>query len=329
MQQNIVWQQGSLKVDCSLGQLHDALQDPQAVVWLDILLSETQLDKYTEMLTSEFQLLPLTIDKIQEVHERAKLISYHNYFYLVVHGLEFNTEEVEARTPKLDIVFGKNFLITIHQAHMSWLDELHQAIREDTSEFNLIKQGMSYMLHAVLDSLVDSYFPILEDIDDLVDELENQTVEQTSNEVQGRIFGMKRVLAQMRRVISPQVEVSNSLITRTGDFIPTSVEPYFADVHDHLIRTFEVIDSYRDLMSGLLDVYLTTVANRQNEIMKQLALISTIFLPITFVTGVFGQNFGHSPQVENDGGLNFWFVLFFMIIVTIGQVWYFRYRKWI
>ncbi|GCE17039.1 magnesium/cobalt transporter CorA [Dictyobacter kobayashii] len=328
MQQIIVWKQGSLLVDCSREQLHDALQDPQAISWLDIQ-SDNHLEKYTDLLTEEFHLQPLTIEKIQEEKERAKLLSQHNYFYLVVHGLEFDSENIEAGTPKLDIVFSKNFLITVHPTRLAWLEELHQTISADQSEDCVIGQGIPYLLHEILDTLVDSYFPVLDDIDDLVDELENATVEQSNNETQKRIFSMKRVLAQMRRVISPQVEVSNSLITRTGDTIPTEVEPYFADVHDHLIRTFEVLDSYRDLMSGLLDVYLTTVANRQNEIMKQLALISTIFLPITFVTGVFGQNFGHSPQVEADKGFNFWFVLLFMALVTVGQIWYFRYRKWI
>src|SRR5207248_11349504 len=115
-----------------------------------------------------------------------------------------------------------------------------------------------------------------------------------------RIFRTKRYLAQMRRVISPQVEVMNSLITRTGDLIPTEAEPYFADVHDHLVRTFEVLDSYRDLMSGLLDVYLSTISNRLNEVMKQLSIIATIFLPITFITGVFVQIFCISHQVEHE-----------------------------
>lgn len=314
--------------DCSLGQLHEALHDPQATIWLDIQ-TDHHPEKYTDLLTKEFHLQPLTIDKIHEKAERAKLLSQHNYFYLVVHGLAFDGEAIEAATPKLDIIFSKQFLITIHPNQLPWLEELRLATREDDSEDCLMRLGIPYLLHQVLDTLVDSYFPVLDEIDDLVDELEDATVEQDSQDTQKRIFNMKRVLAQMRRVISPQVEVSNSLITRTGDTIPTEVEPYFADVHDHLVRTFEVLDSYRDLMSGLLDVYLTTVANRQNEIMKQLALISTIFLPITFVTGVFGQNFGHSPQVEFDAGFNFWFVLLFMALVTIIQIWYFRYRKWI
>ena len=151
----------------------------------------------------------------------------------------------------------------------------------------------------------------------------------TSNEVQGRIFSTKRALSQMRRVISPQVEVTTSLVTRTGDVIPSDAEPYFSDVHDHLVRAFEVLDSYRDLMSGLLDVYLTTVSNRLNSVMKQLTILATIFLPITFITGVFGQNFAHSPQVEHDGGYTFWIVLAFMALITVIQLWYFWRRGWL
>ena len=328
MQQIVIWQNGSLQISCSPDQIHSALEDDQAVVWLDIQFDDS-LQKYEALLKKEFGLLPLVIEMIQENKERAKLISHGHYFYLVVHSLVFNAESIEAATPKLDIVFGKNFLITVHQTRLPWLDDLYETLHREDTQDNFIRQGTSYLLHVLMDNLVDSYFPVLDEIDDQVDELEDATVQQATNEVQARIFRMKRVLAQMRRVISPQVEVSNSLITRTGDFIPTEVEPYFADVHDHLIRTFEVLDSYRDLMSSLLDVYLTTVANRQNEIMKQLALISTIFLPITFITGVFGQNFGHAPQIEFDSGYNFWIVLLGMAIISIGQICYFRYRKWI
>ncbi|HLJ80733.1 MAG TPA: CorA family divalent cation transporter, partial [Ktedonobacterales bacterium] len=143
------------------------------------------------------------------------------------------------------------------------------------------------------------------------------------------LFRMKRALAQMRRVISPQVEVANALITRTGDLIPREAEPYFADVHDHLVRAFEVLDSYRDLMSGLLDVYLTTVSNRLNVVMKQLTIIATIFMPITFITGVFGQNFGRMPQVAYDNGSAFYIVLAAMAVITAGQIWYFKRKGWL
>src|SRR5260370_17464565 len=172
---------------------------------------------------------------------------------------------------------------------------------------------MMFLLYAIFDTFIDSCFVVLEDIDDLIDDLEDVTVRDTSTDVQLRIFRIKRALAQMRRVISPQVEVANSLVGRTGKLIPAEFEPYFADVHDHLVRSFEILDSYRDLMSGLLDVYLTTVSNRLNAVMKQLTIIATIFMPITFITGVFGQNFGHFPQPEHDNRSFFLYVLASML----------------
>src|SRR5262249_43110988 len=231
----------------------------------------------------------------------------HHYYYLTVHGLGFDATTREAVTPKLDVLFAPDFVITVHTAKLPWLDSLRASLTS-TQEDNIMVRGMPHLLYSVLNALVDSYFPVLEEIDDLIDELENVTVRDTSNEVQARIFRTKRALAQMRRVISPEVEVLTSVITRTGEVIPRDAEPYFSEVHDHLVRAFEVLDSYRDLMSGLLDVYLTTVSNRLNTIVKQLTIIATIFLPITFVTGVFGQNFGHAPQVEHDAGNNFWIV---------------------
>ncbi len=327
MRQLMLWENNRVTCDWSTAALHRALADPNAHVWLDI--QEEDIENTSEMLRHDFKLSQLTLDTIAEGQERARLVEQHNYFYLVVHGLFFNRDDDTSETPKLDIAFGKNFLVTVHQTELPWLEALIQSAIKDQSEDNIMSRGTPRVLHAVLDTMVDSYFPVLDDLDDVIDELENETVEVASKEVQMRLFRMKRALAQMRRVISPQIEVMNSLINRTGDFIPTEAEPYFADVHDHLVRTFEVLDSYRDLMSSLLDVYLSTVSNRLNEIMKQLTLISTIFLPITFITGVFGQNFGHSPQVDHDAGWNFWVVLGFMALLTLGQLAYFRYRRWI
>jgi magnesium transporter len=328
VQRALLWQDGKLRADESTQTIKNALQDPAAVVWLDLIIDQDP-EQYMSILRNVLKFSHLTIESIREEHERSKLTQGNGYFYLVMHELDFDTTTGEASTPKLDIVFDKNFLVTIHKSTMPWLDNVYEAIREDEDKQNLIGRGTAYLLHAVIDALVDSYFPVLDTLDDLIDELEDSTVNDASNEVQARIFRTKRSLAQMRRVISPQVEVANSIIIRTGELIPTEVEPYFTDVHDHLIRTFEVLDSYRDLMSGLLDVYLTTVSNRLNQVMKQLTIIATIFMPLTFITGVFGQNFLHSPQVETDRGMNFWIVLAAMAIITVAQIWYFKSRKWI
>ena len=321
-----IWQNGKPDIETSLEKLPETLNDPQALVWLDI---QGDYKPSENMLRNVFKLEHITIQTMYEEHERAKFAESDNYNYLVVHGLVFDTTTEEATTPKLDIVFAKNFIITAHQESLLWLDSLLEEARKNDPEEHLMSRGVAFLLYSILDALTDSYFPLLDTIDGLIDELEDVTVTETSNEVQVRIFRIKRALAHMRRTISPQVEVANALVARTGKLIPAEAEPYFADIHDHLIRAFEILDSYRDLMSGLLDVYLTTVSNRLNEVMKQLTIIATIFMPITFITGVFGMNFGHLPQVEHDGGYLFWIVLLFMGIITVMQIWYFRRRKWL
>jgi magnesium transporter len=322
----VIWQDGKLSTDFSQRKLQDVLNDPQALVWLDIA---GDCNSSRSMLHNIFKLHSITIHTICEERERAKFVESEDYSYLVAHGLAYDSTNDEADTPKLDIVFSKNFIITAHRESLPWLNSLLETAMKNDPDEHLMSRGMAFLLHAIFDALVDSYFPVLDDIDDLIDDLEDVTVTDTSNQVQVRIFRIKRALAQMRRVISPQVEVANSLVARTGKLIPAESEPYFVDTHDHLVRAFEILDSYRDLMSGLLDVYLTTVSNRLNAIMKQLTILAAIFLPITFITGVFGMNFGHLPQVEHDNGSLFWIVLAFMGVVTLLQIWYFRRRGWI
>ena len=259
----ILWQNVGVQINPQLENLPEILSDPQALIWLDI---QGDCNPSKDMLKDVFKLQHITIQTMCEEHERAKFAESEDYYYLVVHGLVFDATTEEAETPKLDVVFAKNFIITSHQESFPWLDILLEEARKNDPEEHLMSRGVAFLLYSILDALTDSYFPLLDTIDDLVDELEDVTVTDTSNEVQVRIFRIKRSLAHMRRTLSPQVEVANALVARTGKLIPAEAEPYFADIHDHLIRAFEILDSYRDLMSGMLDVYLTTVSNRLNEV---------------------------------------------------------------
>ncbi|HEX9056388.1 MAG TPA: magnesium/cobalt transporter CorA [Ktedonobacterales bacterium] len=322
MQRVLIWRQSGVHADPTPAHIAKAIDDGNALIWVDI---EGDSAEHASDLARQFHISTLTLEMMRETFERATFREGDGYFYMAVHGLDFDPRTGQAKTPKLDLLFGRHFLITSHPTKLSWLDQLWQSEKRDGT---FMAKGCAFLMHAVLDSLVDSYFPELDEVDDVVDELEDSTVADTSNTVQARIFRVKRSLALMRRVISPQVEFFNSLIMRTGDMIPDEARPYFSDVHDHLVRAFEILDSYRDLMSGLLDVYLTTVSNRLNVIMKQLTIYAAIFFPITFITGVFGQNFGHSPQVEHDAGYNFWIVLGLMALITGAHLAYFRWKRW-
>jgi magnesium transporter len=341
-QQNLVWQDDKLATDAPPEVVERALQEAKTakkevdaqghavcgpLIWHDV---EGDPSEYLDELARIYGFSALTLDTLRDEHAITKLRqAASGYFHLIVHTLGYNADTEEATTPKLDLLFGPGFLVSVHCEPLSWLTDLRESIVAGTTEENIMSRGVAYLLYVVLDTLVDSYFPVLDTLDDVVDELEDAAVTETSNQVQARLFRVKRTVVLMRRVISPQVEVCNALVTRTGEVIPQPMEPYFSTVHDHMVRAFEVLDSYRDLLSGLLDVYLTTVSNRLNDIMKQLTIIAAIFLPISFVTGVFGQNFAAPPQVTHDNGYYFWYALLLMALITGGQLWYFWRRGWI
>jgi magnesium transporter len=272
--------------------------------------------------------MQLTVEDMVTQGQRAKLEGFdeQGYIVMVMHGLTFDARSGVATVPELDIVLGKHFLITSHQRDLQIMqDDRH------TPEMQCVTVGRSpvYALYTVVDRLVDGYFPVLDSMDDAIDELEDQIIANPTPEVLQRIFTLKRSLGLARKVISPQLEVFNRLIARDEEFLDPRFTVYFRDVYDHLVRTFEVIDSYRDLMSSALDAYLSTVSNRQNEVMKRLTILASIFLPITFVTGVFGQNFGHMPQVEHDPGYLWWLALLVMALISVAQIIYYRHKGWL
>jgi len=317
-----IYHNDHLHCNLPLEQVAELAADPEARIWLDL---EQEDDKRLAEITGWFGIGYLTLEDLIEQNQRAKLEEGEGYYYLVMHSIEFDKETDSIATPELDIVFGERFLLTIHDAPMPCISHL---TTHEPNELRPLKRGIDFMLHAVTDALVDSYFPVLDDLDEVLDELEDSVISQPTQRVQTRIFKLKRGLAQLRRVVSPQIEQFSRLGGRAFHLVSDEAAEYFRDVHDHLMRVFEVIDSYRDLMSGMLDAYLSTISNRMNEVMKRLAIIATIFLPMTFITGFFGQNFAHSPQVEFDNGYFFWYVLVFMALVTLAQLAYFRWKGW-
>ncbi|HEU5199992.1 MAG TPA: magnesium/cobalt transporter CorA [Ktedonobacterales bacterium] len=317
-----VLKDGQWLCDLPLDQLATYAADPEARMWVDL---ENVADPQIIEIGSWFGISRLTLEDLVEQNQRAKMEEGDGYYYLVMHSLEFDRAADRIATPELDIVFSERFLLTAHDVPLPCLTDLKN---HESSETRPLKRGIDFLLHAITDALVDSYFPVLDELDDVLDELEDTVTSSPTPEVQRRIFTLKRGLAQMRRVVSPQVELFSRLGGRVYHIVSDEAAAYFRDVHDHLVRIFEVIDSYRDLMSGMLDAYLSTVSNRLNEVMKRLTIIATIFMPITFITGVFGQNFGFSPQVVRDNGYFFWYMLAFMGFVTILQLLWFRWKRW-
>jgi len=238
------------------------------------------------VLRDVFEFHPLALEDSEDFDQRAKLDDYDDFVFLVVYGAVPD----EDRLVEVHCFYSERFLITVHRDEAPALSEVRHRYQKRRTPI----EDPALLLYRIIDALVDSFFPILADFDERIDELENQTFLHASDEQLQEIFAMKRLLVGMRKAVTPQRDLFASLMS--GGFelpgLTTEAERHFRDVYDHLIRISDLIDTYRDLLTSSMDVFLSTISNRLNVVMKQLAVIATIFLPLTFITGFFGQNFG-------------------------------------
>ena len=247
-----------------------------------------------EILRDVFKFHPLAVEDSEHFGQRAKIDDYDDFVFLVVYGAVPD----EDRLVEVHCFYSERFLVTVHRDDCPAFAEIRRryAKREQPIE------QPSLLLYRIVDGLVDSFFPILADFDDEIDELENRIFVKADDQQLQQIFQMKRLLVGMRKAITPQRDSFARLMGGVAELpgLTEEDERYFRDVYDHLIRISDLIDSYRDLLSGAMDVYLSTVSNRLNSVMKQLTIIATIFLPLSWLTGFFGQNFGF--EIKHIGG---------------------------
>ena len=229
---------------------------------------------------------PLALEDSEHFGQRAKLDDYDDFVFLVL----FGAVPDEDRLVEVHCFYSEHFLVTVHRDDAPAFAEVRRRYQKRKAPIE--EPGL--LLYRIIDGLVDSFFPILEDFDDRIDELEDETFLNASDKQLQEIFAMKRLLVGMRKAVTPQRDLFASLMGGVTDLpgMTAEDERYFRDIYDHLIRISDLIDTYRDLLTSSMDVFLSTVSNRLNVVMKQLAVIATIFLPLTFITGFFGQNFG-------------------------------------
>ncbi|HEY2939329.1 MAG TPA: magnesium/cobalt transporter CorA, partial [Gaiellaceae bacterium] len=251
--------------------------------WLD-LPQPTQDD--FEVLRDVFKFHPLALEDSEQFGQRPKLDDYDDFVLLVVYGAVPD----EDRLVEVHCFYSERYLITVHRDDAPAFAE----VRRRYQKRNQPVENPALLVYRIIDGLVDSFFPILADFDDRIDELENQIFLQAKDEQLQEIFAMKRLLVGMRKAVTPQRDMFASLMGGVAELpgMTEEDERYFRDIYDHLIRISDLIDTYRDLLTGAMDVFLSTASNRLNVVTKQLAVIATIFLPLSFITGFFGQNFG-------------------------------------
>jgi magnesium transporter len=297
----------------------EVLADPSARVWIDL---EDASPATLTQITACLGLHPLIVEDIIERNQRAKVDITGDTMHLVMFGLAY---EAELEAMELDIVLGSRFLLTSHPA--GWRPhEMENVRRLGVDHF--LSEGTDYMLYAVVDALVDGYFPVLDSLGNQIDALEDEVVRRPTKDVVERLFDTRRSLLEVRHTVSPEREVFNQLTNREMPLIDPDRIIYFRDVYDHLIRITDELDSYRELVSGALDAYLSTINNNLSEIMKRLTAITAILAGVGAAAGIFGMSEAATAFNFQEGG-GFWLVTFFCVLIGVGVFLYFRRIHWI
>ena len=298
------------------------LLESGAKLWIDASGANPEVAHF---LTDVLKLHPLAVEDILQERMVPKAEDYGTYLYVVVHGIVRDRADPEVlETHEIDIVLTEQWLFTQHNGTSRSIEAVEQEMERNP---RLLDRGPGFVAHAVLDHLVDYYMPVVDAFDEDVDEVEALVIEHPKSEVLTRIFRLKRSLQRLRRIAVYQREVLKRLSRGEFELIPERALPFYRDVYDHFVRVADLTDSYRELLSGALDAYLSVVSNRTNDIMKALTLVATVMLPVTFIAGVYGMNFEHMPELKWRYG--YLFALGLMGGVAGGMMIWFRRRRWI
>lgn len=291
--------------------------------WMD--LEELDPDKLNRV-GEALKLHPLTIEDLQTFHQNPRFDEFATYAYLVIYGVDPGVRAGAPLLREVHLVISGQYVMTVRQSPVDAL----QAVRERYRGVEM--RSEQQLIYRILDALTGTFFPVLSRIDDDIDEIEDEVMDHASEETLQRIFSLKRDLVAMRRVIVPLRDVfaRNAGLIADLPGMEGDDHVYFRDLFDTMIRVSDLVDSYRDLLSGTTDMYLATVANRQGDVNRQLTIIATIFLPLTFITGFFGQNFEFLTSQVIHSTWSFWaFGIGLLVASVSGFVLLFRRNKWI
>lgn len=320
-----VYRDGADKVDEGfvVEQLPELLKDEKAVIWVD-MSEPTSEDEH--VLLNLFHFHPLTVEDCRENRHYPKIEEFPGYIYLIVHGVRADTSSDRFNTIELDGFLGPNYVITYHHDEFRSINAVKQLLRTTPV---VCRRGAGYLLHQILDRIVDYYSPVIDDFDNRIDELEAKIFvgRSSNNEMLSDIMNIKRSVLRLRRISIKQLDVLLRISRGEFELVPQSLLPFYRDIYDHLVRVTDLAESYRDLITGLLDAHLSVVSNRLNEVMKVLTIFSAIMMPLTFIVGVYGMNFEHMPELQSRYG--YYVVWGIMISVAVGMLIFFRKRGWL
>jgi magnesium transporter len=291
------------------------------VTWIN-MVGLADINAVREMGTI-FHLHPLAQEDVINAWQRAKVEPYDDRLFIVVRMLSW--QEGKLASEQLSIFLGPDFVLTFQEVPGDCLDPVRERIRAGAGTIRT--RGPDYLAYALIDAVVDGYFVVLEKVGERIEDLEEEVVATPTTETVRKIHRLKREMITLRKALWPLREVIGALERRESPLISEPVTVYLRDVYDHTIQAIDAVEAYRDILAGLLDVYLSSLSNRMNEIMKFLTIIGTIFIPLTFIAGLYGMNFQNMPELHWRWG--YFACLLVMIVISIGMLFYFKRKKWL
>lgn len=297
-------------------------KDKASVTWINIDgLHEIET---IEKIGIHFDIHPLILEDILHTGQRPKFEDFGNYIYIVLRMFSYE-KNATIKEEQISFILGTNFVISFQEDIGDVFDPVRDRIK--SGRFQIKKRKADYLVYSLMDAVVDNYFIVLEKLGEKIEAFEEQLLEHPTPTILQSIHQLRRQLITLRKSIWPLREVVNEMERGESSLFEQSTIIYLRDIHDHTIQVIDTIETYRDMVSGMLDIYLSSMSNRMNEVMKVLTIIATIFIPLTFIAGIYGMNFEFMPELKWRWGYPLiWFI---MLIVALGMLFYFYRKKWL
>ncbi len=299
------------------------LKAKPAAIWVNI--DGIHQPDNIENIGKQFKIHPLVLEDIMNTGQRPKMEDFDDYLFVVLKMLHYDEEENETKTEQVSLILGSNYVISLQENEGDVFDSIRERIRSDRGRIR--KMGADYLAYSLIDAIVDNYFTVLEKIGEKIEDIEDELVKNPTPDVLHTIHHLKRELIFLRKSVWPLREVISRLERWESPLIDKSIDIYLRDVYDHTIQVIDALETFRDMLSGMLDIYLSSVSNRMNEVMKVLTIIATIFIPLTLIAGIYGMNFKYMPELDWAWG----YPIVYVIMLAIGVVMliYFRRKRWL
>ncbi len=293
----------------------------QCVLWVDLC---KPTDEESFVLTHDFKFHPLAIEDVLSEKPRTKVDDYDRYLFLVFQAVDYVGRKEGLKISEIDMFLSRNSVVTVHYDEHRIFDYLyHRAERDE----RLLARGGDFLLHAVIDAVVDNYNTTLDILEYEVDQVEEDVLRGPDEETLRSIFTLRRDIVHLKRIVLPQVEVLNRFSREQFKLITSKSAVYFSDIHDHLVRVNELTDFHREILNSSLEVYYSSISTKTNAIIKVLTIFTVLFIPPTFLVGLWGMNFRHMPELDWKYG--YFVALLMMLVVVLGLILFFRKKRWL